>query len=75
MAKDETNILFGKRIRQIRLEKGLSQEQLGYEVNLHRTYIGQIERAEKNISLKLVGQIARELEMNIQELMDFSKLK
>jgi transcriptional regulator with XRE-family HTH domain len=75
MAKDETNILFGKRIRQIRLEKGLSQEQLGYEVNLHRTYIGQIERAEKNISLRLVGQIARELEMNIQELMDFSKLK
>jgi transcriptional regulator with XRE-family HTH domain len=75
MAKDETNILFGKRIRQIRLDKGLSQEQLGYEVNLHRTYIGQIERAEKNISLKLVGQIARELDMNIQELMDFSKLK
>lgn len=75
MTKDETNILFGKRIRQIRLDKGLSQEQLGYEVNLHRTYIGQIERAEKNISLKLVGQIARELDMNIQELMDFSKLK
>jgi len=75
MAKDETNILFGKRIRQIRLDKGLSQEQLGYEVNLHRTYIGQIERAEKNISLKLVGKIARELDMNIQELMDFSKLK
>jgi transcriptional regulator with XRE-family HTH domain len=67
--------LFGLRIRQIREQKGLSQEQLGFELKLHRTYIGQIERAEKNISLKVVGHIAKELEMNISELMDFTKIK
>ena len=40
---------FGKVIQNLRKEKGLSQEELGFRSNLHRTYIGMIERAEKNI--------------------------
>lgn len=72
---DDINVLFGIRLRQIRLEKGLTQEQLGYECGLHRTYVGQIERAEKNITLKNIEKIAKHLDINITELLDFSKIR
>lgn len=75
MNKENINVLFGKRVRQLRMRKGLSQEELGYEAGLHRTYIGQIERAEKNITLKNIAKIAKELGVNISELFDFNKLK
>lgn len=74
MKHDNINILFGLRVRQLREKKGISQEQLGFNAGLHRTYIGQIERAEKNITLKNIEKIAKELEVNVSELMDFSKL-
>jgi transcriptional regulator with XRE-family HTH domain len=69
------NVLFGLRVRQLRIERGLSQEQLGYDCGLHRTYVGQIERAEKNITLRNIAKIAKHLEVNIAELMDFSQIK
>lgn len=75
MKDNNINVLFGKRVRQLREQKGISQEQLGFDVGLHRTYIGQIERAEKNITLKNIEKIAKQLDVNISELMDFSKLE
>lgn len=72
---NDINVLFGLRLRQLRLEKGLTQEQLGYECGLHRTYVGQIERAEKNITLKNIEKIAKHLDVNISELLDFSKIQ
>lgn len=74
MKDNDINVLFGKRVRQLREQKGISQEQLGFDAGLHRTYIGQIERAEKNISLKNIEKIAKRLDVNVSELMDFSKL-
>ena len=64
------NILvnFGERVREIRKEKGLSQEELAHKADLHRTYIGMIERAEKNITLLNIEKIANALEVNIKEL-------
>ena len=52
--KDKSEILikFGNRVRELRLQKGFSQEELAHLANVHRTYIGMIERAEKNITLK-----------------------
>lgn len=61
--------MFGERVREIRKEKGLSQEELSYKANLHRTYIGMIERAEKNITLVNIEKIAIALEVSINVLL------
>jgi transcriptional regulator with XRE-family HTH domain len=61
-------IKFGKRVRQLRKEKEISQEELAHRAELHRTYIGMIERAEKNITLLNIEKIANALEVNIKEL-------
>ena len=68
----DTNILktFGENVRKYRREKGLSQEELAFKANLHRTYIGMIERAEKNITLINIEKIANALEVNIKELIN-----
>ena len=69
------NVLFGQRIRQIRNERHMSQEEFAWMVGLHRTYLGQVERAEKNISIKNVEKIARALGMDVKDLFDFSQLE
>lgn len=56
---------FGQRVREMRKSKGLSQEQLGFKAGLHYTYIGAIERAEKNITLESIKKIAAGLEVDI----------
>jgi transcriptional regulator with XRE-family HTH domain len=67
---DKYNILekFGKRLKQLRKMKRLSQEQLAEKANLHRTYIGMIERAEKNITLLNIEKIANALDVKITDL-------
>lgn len=52
---------FGARVRMLRKEKGLSQEVFADLCGLHRTYIGAIERGERNISLENIEKIARAL--------------
>ena len=61
-------INFGRNVREIRKKKGLSQEQLAFKADLHRTYIGMIERAEKNITLINIEKIAMALEVEVSEL-------
>ncbi|WP_338378806.1 helix-turn-helix transcriptional regulator [uncultured Flavobacterium sp.] len=69
--KEKSKILikFGERVREVRIEKGLSQEQLAHIADVHRTYIGMIERAEKNITLINIEKIAKALDINITELL------
>jgi len=67
-SKEKILIQFGIKVREIRKEKGLSQEQLAHKSNLHRTYIGMIERAEKNITLCNIGKIANALNVSIKNL-------
>jgi len=69
MAKKKILITFGDKVRQIRKQKGLSQEELAFRADLHRTYIGMIERAEKNITLTNIEKIAKALGVSIKELM------
>lgn len=61
-------IKFGQRIREIRKGMNLSQEDLSFKADLHRTYIGMIERAEKNITLINIEKIANALNVEIKEL-------
>jgi len=66
-------IKFGIKVREKRLAHGLSQEELANRSGVHRTYIGMIERAEKNITLKNIEKIAKALDISIDELMKFDK--
>ena len=59
----------GFNIRKIREEKGLTQVQLGKLAGLHRAYIGQIERGEKNLGLKNLQRIAKALRVHPRELL------
>lgn len=65
--KKEVLIKFGKRVREKRVKLGLSQEQLAGRANVHRTYIGMIERAEKNITLENIEKIAKSLKINLSD--------
>lgn len=67
----ETDILkrFGERIRSLRLEKNWSQELLAEKTGFHRTYIGMIERGERNLSLKNIETFANTFEIKISELL------
>jgi len=62
---------FGKRVREERERQGISQERLGELAKVHRTYIGMIERAEKNITLTNMEKIARALGKKVGGLVDF----
>ena len=65
----EILVAFGAKVRELRIAKGVSQEDLAYRAGLHRTYIGMIERAEKNITLLNIKKIADALEVEIIELL------
>jgi ribosome-binding protein aMBF1 (putative translation factor) len=58
----------GQIFRQIRIEKGLSQEELAFKCNLHRTYIGSIERAEKVASIITLEKVAKALDTPLSEI-------
>lgn len=63
---------FGKRVQQLRLEKGVtSQMALANKARLDRTYIGGVERGERNIALKNIERIAKALEVSLSELFNF----
>jgi len=61
---------FGARVRHLRTQAGLSQEAFAELCGLDRTYIGGVERGERNISLRNIELIARALRLRITELMD-----
>jgi transcriptional regulator with XRE-family HTH domain len=70
--KKEILIKFGNKVRQERLKRNLSQEDFAEIIGVHRTYIGMIERAEKNITLANIEKIAKALKMPINRLFEFN---
>ena len=62
-------VKFGNRVREERQQRGLSQEALAEKAGVHRTYIGMIERAEKNITLINIEKIAKALGVPIDRLL------
>lgn len=66
--KREILVKFGEKVREERLKQNLSQEELATRAGVHRTYIGMIERAEKNITLENIKKIAKALNLHIEHL-------
>lgn len=62
----------GKRIRRFRETQKLSQEELAYRAGVHRTYLGGIERGERNPSLKNLAAIAKALNVRLANLVDIN---
>lgn len=60
---------FGNNVKKLRIAKDWSQEELARRTGLHRTYIGSIERSERNVSLINVAKIAKALSVNIKDLL------
>ena len=66
----DTRTAFGARIRQLRTATGFSQEKLAEAAGLHRTYVGEVERGEKNVSLDNIGKLAAALGVDISHLFE-----
>ncbi len=62
---------FGNKIRELRLARGLSQEELAFRAGVHRTYLGGIERGERNVALQNIAAIAKALDVELPELFKF----
>ena len=67
------NILekFGERLQKVRKEQGISQEQLAAKLSMHRTYIGMIERGERNPTIRTLYKVAKALKVDSSKLLPF----
>jgi len=61
---------FGKKIKQLRLRTGISQEELASLANLDRTYISGIEKGERNVSITVVEKLANAFKVPVKDLFD-----
>lgn len=73
MPSTDPKFLFGQRLAKLRREKGWSQEQLALQSGLARSYLGGVERGQRNIALENIVKLARTLEIRPSVLMDFSE--
>lgn len=71
MNKEKILKKFGQRIKEIRQKKNISQEKLAFKAEMDRTYIGGIERGERNVSLINIIKISKALEVAPRELFKF----
>jgi transcriptional regulator with XRE-family HTH domain len=70
---DDIRVLFGRRVRDLRKAQDLSQEELAHRAGVHYTYLGGIERGERNPALVNIARIAGALGISVAEL--FAPLK
>ena len=70
MSNPDPRIAFGRRVRELRMERSLSQEQLAELAELHRNYVGGIERGERNVGLLNIVKLAHGLRVRAVELLE-----
>ncbi len=68
--KEDIRKIFGKRVRELRAAAGYSQEGFAHECGLDRTYIGGVERGERNVSLVNIERISIALDIKIYSLFE-----
>lgn len=69
---NDIRMVFGHRVRSLRKHQGLSQEQLALRCGLDRTYVGAVERGERNISILNIEKIAHALDVPLKDLFDLT---
>ena len=74
MEEYDIKIKFGLRLRQLRKEKGISQEELMAATGIHRTYLSEVERGIRNISIMNIDKLAKALNVDTMEMFDFPKI-
>ncbi|PPD59230.1 helix-turn-helix domain-containing protein [Dehalogenimonas etheniformans] len=75
MTDDIIQKRFGERIRSLRQLRRLSQEELAFRAGIHRTYLGGIERGERNPALKNINSLADALNVSLPELFQFGETR
>jgi transcriptional regulator with XRE-family HTH domain len=69
----DIKIQFGLKIKQLRIEKGLSQEALAHKADIDRTYVPGIESGKRNVSIVVIEKLAKALTIELTEIMNFKK--
>jgi len=69
-ARKKYRLIFSRNIKLARLKNSISQEELAYLSGMHRTYIGSVERGERNISIDNMERLANALNLTISELLN-----
>ena len=67
---DDVLVQFGERLRALRKTAGLSQERFALDCELDRSYVGAIERGERNVSLRYVARFAKALDISLSEMLE-----
>jgi transcriptional regulator with XRE-family HTH domain len=73
MAEKDPRVLFGRRLAQVRKQKGWSQEKLALESGIARSYLGGVERGQRNIALINICKLAETLDVPVGELFVFDQ--
>lgn len=68
MRKHKDLVKLGERVKELRLSQGLSQEELAFKCGLHRTYIGMVERGERNLNYLTLLKVAKGLGVSVRDL-------
>ena len=74
-ANVDIRIKIGKRLKELRTEKGLSQEKFSFMCELDRTYIASIEQGKRNVSIANIEKIAKALDMSVYEFLNSDLFK